>query len=194
MSKFRKIVEGILLETKILRVPTWFDENEILTVLKNPSPYEYFSFKSNTRFNSIRGIATDKNIYVVDADVWLHDNLISALEEYGELTDSEVHTMFDEDNNGNLQVRGTPNARLQEIIDAHKEMIPQNNLSFFDIQNFYDAYQSCSSEYQPREWTIKNYGLTKEQADKYCYDDKPPHEKDDFNTWLRKTGLSANVA
>lgn len=34
MSKFRKIVEGILLETKIMRVPTWFDENEILTVLK----------------------------------------------------------------------------------------------------------------------------------------------------------------
>ena len=83
MSKFRKIVEGILLETKILRVPTWFDENEILTVLKNPSPSEYFSFKSNTQFNSIRGIATDKNIYVVDADVWLHDNLISALEELG---------------------------------------------------------------------------------------------------------------
>ena len=76
MSKFRNILyNAILYEAKILRLPNEFFDNQILTILKNPSPEEYQKFKSNTKYNSIRGIATDKDVYIADATVWLHDFL-----------------------------------------------------------------------------------------------------------------------
>ena len=189
MSKFRNILyNAILYEAKILRLPNEFFNNQILTILKNPSPEEYQKFKSNTKYNSIRGIATDKDVYIADATVWLHDFLIQTLEEHGILKDSDVHTMFDEDNKGNLQIRGKGNPRLNEILKANKQ-INNENLSFFDIENFYNAYITYESEYSDKEEVANSYKIPKDKIDLYLYDGKPYDEKDDFETWLQKTNL-----
>lgn len=193
LTRTRKALnKAILYETKILRIPNVFADNEVMTIIKNPSPDEYMQFKNNTKYNAIRGIATDKDIYIADATVWLHDAIIQSLEEKGILTDADVDTMFDEDNNGKLEVRGKGNPRVQELINAHKEPRSNKKPSFFTLQAYYDAYQFYDPSIYTKETLAKDYNVPKEYMDIVFYDNKPYEEKDDFYTWLNKTGLGNN--
>ena len=112
MSQFRKIVENILekngynLNESIIKV--YGKNDEIIRILKNPTLSDYKAFKSNSKWNSVRGIyGSDGNTYVWDADYGIHYQIANYLYSAGIRMDTLVEW---QDFNDTLQFQGTSDA------------------------------------------------------------------------------------
>ena len=89
MSQFRNMVENILQKEKgynlnesIIKV--YGKNDELIRILKNPTFSDYKTFKSNSKWNSVRGIyGSDGNTYVWDADYGIHRQIANYLYDAG---------------------------------------------------------------------------------------------------------------
>lgn len=65
----------ILTEAQIFMVMDDTNFRGKTAVLKNPTFDEYLAFKKNTKYNAMRGIGINNDIYVIDANSGIHDQL-----------------------------------------------------------------------------------------------------------------------
>lgn len=113
MLQFRNMVENILQKEKgynlnesIIKV--YGKNDEIIRILKNPTLSDYKAFKSNSKWNSVRGIyGSDGNTYVWDADNGIHRQIANYLYDAGIKMDILVEW---QDFDDVLQFQGTSDA------------------------------------------------------------------------------------
>ena len=160
-SKFRQIVEKILLETRVIRLPNPWNTDEQFSILENPSPADYESFLKNTKFGAIRGVSIDNNIYIADADVGMHDNIIETLRDSDKVSSNSPEAMFEDDLNSNFTIRGTVTPRIQKTFNNRLNMpknISTNKLSYFDLESIFETV--CVFEDEEQIAKLNNeYGI-----------------------------------
>ena len=92
MSKFRNLVESILLSERVLQcdIPPFFGTmfNDLtfhnkVNILKNPSKTELEMFLNNSKAGQLRSITINGDIYYIDAFIAMHTNLLEILKYNG---------------------------------------------------------------------------------------------------------------
>ena len=116
-------------------------------VLKNPSLSEYISFKNNTKYNAIRGIGINNDIYIVDANSGIHDVLASKILMYlgydldKIYIDDYVNGIFKEDEYDNFSCQKcNRNKRLEKLCNLRNTQ-GNNKENYFDLETEYNDYE-----------------------------------------------------
>lgn len=144
----------ILTEAQIFMVRDDTNFRGKTAVLKNPTFDEYLAFKKNTKYNAIRGIGINNDIYIIDANSGIHDQLAGiVLERLGyDLEkinfDDYITCTFKEDEFNNFSsIEYKENDRLREL-KIKRQNTSTNNTNYFDLETEYKDYveQNCDKE------------------------------------------------
>lgn len=92
MSKFKNLIESIILNETVLRcdIPPYFKDmfNDLtfhnkVNILKNPSENELKLFLNNSKMGQLRSIGIGNDKYYIDAFIAMHSNLAEILRYNG---------------------------------------------------------------------------------------------------------------
>lgn len=104
MSKFKNLIESIILNETVLRcdIPPYFKDmfNDLtfhnkVNILKNPSENELKLFLNNSKLGQLRSISIGNDKYYIDAFIAMHSNLAEILRYNGYIEEDSDNYSID---------------------------------------------------------------------------------------------------
>lgn len=116
-------------------------------ILKNPSIQDYVNFKNNTKYKAIRGIGILNDIYVIDANSGIHDQLAGKVLEYLGYDLSKINIedyitgTFKEDEHNNFSYSLYKENKKLEEFALQRNNVLDNRDNYFDYEEEYKQYE-----------------------------------------------------
>ena len=130
----------------IIRAPKPWAPDEKFTILENPTKDEYESFVSNTNYRAVRGVLVDGNIFISDADVGTHNNILKTLENLGKIK-GHLQAAFQEEANGEFTYCGKKTHKVKKVL-GHKiknQRQATEKINYFSLEYIYTTI--CQNGY-----------------------------------------------